>query len=406
MLKRFDYGTFQQDLFVFMRRRRLLAIASLAILILQISGTDFNSEQSNDLPPLPVTPLEHEVCIEGEECLVKPPNATNEDKETTGGEPIKSLDGMNQSVEENGAAGLNKTNKGEKERGAGKGPQDEAATPPSDVDPEVDAARVLAEAAKVAAEAAETAALAAQRYEELRRLREIQEEERLKKEKEEQERQSMHKDRQPPDTSLAAAPPSVTNVAGVPVIVDPSEQTTVSQEEFLALKKTVEELQERLFEKDELEDEGKSLLEVFGERARKWIVTKATPPTDKECSFSYKRGRCEPKCQCRMQYRFGDYTAGRMCRLVPAWEKDPACPTREDPTDEPVFVRGRRALQTWFRNSVTFYREKVAHPTDEICSFNVKKLRCVPEDECHYRYELGDLHPSRSCRLREGFAEV
>lgn len=40
------------------------------------------------------------------------------------------------------------------------------------------------------------------------------------------------------------------------------------------------------------------------------------PRTDKECSWSYRQERCEPRCLCSFQPRLGDLHPGRACRLI------------------------------------------------------------------------------------------
>ncbi|TMW66874.1 hypothetical protein Poli38472_011990 [Pythium oligandrum] len=38
---------------------------------------------------------------------------------------------------------------------------------------------------------------------------------------------------------------------------------------------------------------------------------------------------------------------------------------------------------------------------DLACKYDIKKLKCVPEDSCAYEFKLGDLTPSQSCRVKK-----
>jgi hypothetical protein len=41
----------------------------------------------------------------------------------------------------------------------------------------------------------------------------------------------------------------------------------------------------------------------------------AGPPTDGECDWRWASKRCEPASTCQLRFRFGDFHAGRSCRL-------------------------------------------------------------------------------------------
>ncbi len=115
-------------------------------------------------------------------------------------------------------------------------------------------------------------------------------------------------------------------------------------QDFDSLSHRIEELKVQLEEmKRELkerEDEDRTLLEVTGERIKGFVLSNLTPPTDKECIYSLKRGRCEPRCMCGLQYRLGDYWLGRMCRLIPEDKRDPECDEEKwIPSDESVYNR-------------------------------------------------------------------
>ena len=65
-----------------------------------------------------------------------------------------------------------------------------------------------------------------------------------------------------------------------------------------------------------LDDGEQSLLEVFGDVAKQWLVKNLAPTTDPQCTWSWRFGRCEPRCQCQFAPKLGDYWPGRACRLV------------------------------------------------------------------------------------------
>ena len=70
-----------------------------------------------------------------------------------------------------------------------------------------------------------------------------------------------------------------------------------------------------------LYDQQASLLELWGESLKQFVVHRLTPASDPVCTFSYMRARCEPKCDCQLDYKLGDYSPTRMCRLIPELEK-------------------------------------------------------------------------------------
>mmetsp|Transcript_587 Transcript_587/g.1204 ORF Transcript_587/g.1204 Transcript_587/m.1204 type:complete len:360 (+) Transcript_587:75-1154(+) len=63
-------------------------------------------------------------------------------------------------------------------------------------------------------------------------------------------------------------------------------------------------------------------LDLFGERAKEILTQHIIPSTDTECSWDWRMGRCEPYCECAMQFLWGDYHLGRSCRRRPIRVKD------------------------------------------------------------------------------------
>jgi len=76
--------------------------------------------------------------------------------------------------------------------------------------------------------------------------------------------------------------------------------------------KTTERTQE--FSSPIQQDES-TLLDVFGEQAKVYLTQHLIPPTDVQCKWNWRYARCEPFCQCSIQYLVGDYHVGRACRL-------------------------------------------------------------------------------------------
>jgi len=63
-------------------------------------------------------------------------------------------------------------------------------------------------------------------------------------------------------------------------------------------------------------------LDLFGERAKEILTQHIIPSTDTECRWDWRMGRCEPYCECAMQFLWGDYHLGRSCRRRPIRVKD------------------------------------------------------------------------------------
>ncbi|KAG5185614.1 hypothetical protein JKP88DRAFT_180171 [Tribonema minus] len=151
----------------------------------------------------------------------------------------------------------------------------------------------------------------------------------------------------------------------------------------------------------EYDYESQSLLEALGDQVKRFVVTRLTPRTDRECAFSFARWRCEPRCACRAQYKLGDYWPSRMCRRVKPEDRDPDCaPDEPDPSDEPVLRRVGRALRRWAGAANAAYRQHLAAPSDADCAFDLARLRCTPSERCAYQFRWWDVTPSQSCRLR------
>ncbi|CAM9893740.1 unnamed protein product [Laminaria digitata] len=169
-----------------------------------------------------------------------------------------------------------------------------------------------------------------------------------------------------------------------------------SQEE---LAQRVRQMEAEVMRKLLAEEDAKSLLDIWVERAREYVLTRTIPPTDAECDFNWSRLRCEPKCLCGARLRFGDYTPGRTCRLLHHWERSPECEAAWDPSDEPA-VRRLAATVAWGLGSAKrAYEARVAPPSDPECVFDLESRRCQPQSLCRLKFRWGDLTPSGACRL-------
>jgi hypothetical protein len=61
-------------------------------------------------------------------------------------------------------------------------------------------------------------------------------------------------------------------------------------------------------------EEEQTLLDVFGETAKRLLTQHVIPPTTQECKWSWRHVRCEPYCECSLEPAWGDYNLGRSCR--------------------------------------------------------------------------------------------
>ncbi|CAN0025224.1 unnamed protein product [Ectocarpus fasciculatus] len=185
----------------------------------------------------------------------------------------------------------------------------------------------------------------------------------------------------------------------------------------------VRDMETELVRKLLAEEDAKSLLDIWVERAREYVLTQTVPPTDAECDFNWSRLRCEPKCTCGARLRFGDYTPGRACRLLHPWERNPELcgggvdgdagggsgggnsgggGGAWDPSDEPAVRRVVAAAAGALGGLRQAYEARVAPPSDSECSFSFETRRCEPQPLCRLRFRWGDLAPSSACRLAGG----
>lgn len=43
-------------------------------------------------------------------------------------------------------------------------------------------------------------------------------------------------------------------------------------------------------------------------------MSRQIPETDEACQWDWRHARCEPNCECGLEYKFGDFHLGRSCR--------------------------------------------------------------------------------------------
>ena len=91
---------------------------------------------------------------------------------------------------------------------------------------------------------------------------------------------------------------------------------------------------------ESLEDDSKSLLELVSQSLFEYVTTRLTPRTDRECRWSYAQGKCVPKCKCKYQFQWGDYTLSRSCRVNHNETEVVGCdPLALDESDDNMLVK-------------------------------------------------------------------
>jgi len=65
---------------------------------------------------------------------------------------------------------------------------------------------------------------------------------------------------------------------------------------------------------EEEEEDDRTLLDLFGERAKTYLTKNLIPDTDEECRWDWRYARCNPNCSCELRFQWGDFHLGRSCR--------------------------------------------------------------------------------------------
>jgi hypothetical protein len=132
------------------------------------------------------------------------------------------------------------------------------------------------------------------------------------------------------------------------------------------------------------------------------LLTNALPPTDHSCKFDWETLSCNPPCSCTLNYKPGDYSLDRACRLRSPKEAIADCATYHV---EPSFLF---KTVDKVRNRLVSLQAQVmsiAPPSDEDCRWNWQRLKCAPVDFCTLDVQWGDYSLTRSCRLRTDYVE-
>ena len=141
-----------------------------------------------------------------------------------------------------------------------------------------------------------------------------------------------------------------------------------------------------------------SYLELFWEDLKGRAIA-AIPPSDSVCRFRWRTGSCEPKCMCSFQYKLGDYSLSRACRLK---ENLPSNCTEE--IEQLKTNNNVERLMYAIKTVQTIVADNIASrlpPTDEDCKWDMNGLKCIPEIRCELKFKLGDVNLNRACRIRE-----
>ncbi len=146
-------------------------------------------------------------------------------------------------------------------------------------------------------------------------------------------------------------------------------------------------------------------------------ITSLIPETDSVCKYKWSTGECHPPSICAFQPKFGDFTVSRMCRLKtdhanhedhsePSYshqhndENDDDDDINSDEEEEHLNVLQR--MHRFVKRTVSHVADRVvdnAPFSDEVCSWSMRALRCVPESYCAFDYQVGDYSLHRACRL-------
>ena len=191
------------------------------------------------------------------------------------------------------------------------------------------------------------------------------------------------------------------DAAAAAPLADPERLRELASQQRV-LSERVAELERLAFDGqgNPLAPEETSLLEQFGVSAREFLVHRLSPRTDPECRWHYAKARCAPMCTCGFQYKFGDYTLSRSCRLLPPERVDAACDPRSIEDEAGAFEKLSR-FATKLARDIGRFLDEAAPRTDGACRFALGQMQCEPSERCALRYRFGDFSPGRACRLRD-----
>lgn len=148
------------------------------------------------------------------------------------------------------------------------------------------------------------------------------------------------------------------------------------------------------------ESEDKTLLEEWIENLQLKVIH-SIPHSDSECLFMWRNISCEPSYRCRLKYQFGDYSPNRACRLRTGNETTFNLPMLKQFAGASKVVAKSISLVRGQWGKVVEKVKQQSPPSDDLCSWSLKKLSCIPSKYCSLNYRLGDYSLNRACRLKE-----
>lgn len=129
-------------------------------------------------------------------------------------------------------------------------------------------------------------------------------------------------------------------------------------------------------------------------------IEMGAPETDNECSYDYIVGRCTPACDCKLQPKLGDFSLGRMCRLLDKLQSKKG--SEMVPPCHPDEFDNSSWIARLSRRVVLVVKQVVAHimehapASDPECKFEWLQLKC--SKGCQFFYLFGDYSLDRICR--------
>ena len=183
------------------------------------------------------------------------------------------------------------------------------------------------------------------------------------------------------------------DAAAAAPLADPERLRELASQQRV-LSERVAELERLAFDGqgNPLAPEETSLLEQFGVSAREFLVHRLSPRTDPECRWHYAKARCAPMCTCGFQYKFGDYTLSRSCRLLPSERVDAACDPRSIEDEAGAFEKLSR-FATKLARDIGRFLDEAAPRTDGACRFALGQMQCEPSERCAPALPLRRLQP-------------
>uniref|UniRef100_A0A7S2UXV6 Uncharacterized protein n=1 Tax=Fibrocapsa japonica TaxID=94617 RepID=A0A7S2UXV6_9STRA len=155
----------------------------------------------------------------------------------------------------------------------------------------------------------------------------------------------------------------------------------------------------------QLYDEELSWAEKISDKVLTFVNEKVVPDTDPECTWHWGHWRCDPQCECKLKYKFGDYSPGRACRSLTFGELDPNCDPSAGDDISLLEKFGRVVVVTW-RRVALFSKTYLLPRTDDQCQFAWKESwksrrpTCSPHASCSFQPKFGDLTVGRACRYK------